>query len=389
MPPAVDVLMPAYNAAWSLPETLASIQAQTFKDIRIIVVDDGSTDDTAAVLSRIAALDPRIHIVTQKNGGIVAALNAGLAVCTAPLVARHDADDLSDPDRFERQVRYMEQHPDCVALAGAARHIDEKGRDLGTLSRLRDPANADENVFPASEPYLLHPMLMVRREAIEAVGGYRPVLHAEDSDLYWRLRDEGRLHNMAEVLGSYRLHAASVSSQSIFSGRQQALASQLAAISAQRRRNGSKDLVFDEALLNQLKQPLSLERIFEVGSRGLTQSERDWLALAVSAKLLGLCFYRPFELTVDDCKFIRLALSKNPEIAGPENAVRLREVLIGTSVRLVLKGMVSDAMILTWPKLVPATLLRVAFRVMLPNSLRDRIKRAAGRRSAVPGPTTS
>ena len=389
MPPAVDVLMPAYNAGWSLRETLASIQAQTIRDIRIIVVDDGSTDDTAAVLSEFAAHDPRIHVITQKNGGIVAALNAGLAVCTAPLIARHDADDLSDPDRFERQVRYMEEHPDCVALAGAARHIDEKGHDLGTLSRLSDPDKADENSIPASEPYLLHPMLMVRRKAIEAVGGYRSVLHAEDSDLYWRLREQGRLHNTVEILGSYRMHAASVSSQSIFSGRQQALASQLAAVSAQRRRNGSKDLVFDEAFLAQLKRPLSLAQLFEVGSRSLIERERDWLALAVSAKLVGLCFYRPFELTADDCRFIRSSLLRQLETLAPENAVRLREALIGTSVRLVRKGMVGRAMILTWPKLVPLTILRLAFRVVLPNRLRDRIKKATGRGTAAPLSTTS
>lgn len=174
MKPLIDVLVPAYNAGWSLPETLASIQAQTVRDIRIIVVDDGSTDNTAAVLAAAAAADRRIHIITQANGGIVAALNAGLAACTAPFIARHDADDLSDPDRFEHQLRYFEENPDCVAVAGAARHIDGTGRALGTQTRLRDPARADPFSIPATEPYLLQPMLMVRAESFHAAGGIVP-----------------------------------------------------------------------------------------------------------------------------------------------------------------------------------------------------------------------
>ncbi|RYD20647.1 MAG: glycosyltransferase [Lysobacteraceae bacterium] len=120
----IDVLMSTYNAGRFLPETLASIQAQTIRDIRIIIVDDGSTDNSPELLAQAARQDPRIHVITQANGGIVAALNAGLAACTAPFIARHDADDLSNPDRFERQIRYLEANPDCVAVAGAARQID-------------------------------------------------------------------------------------------------------------------------------------------------------------------------------------------------------------------------------------------------------------------------
>ena len=103
--PVIDVVMTAFNAAWSLPDTLASIQAQTIRDIRIVVVDDGSTDGTPEILAKTAARDRPNQILTQNNGGIVAATNLGLALCTAPFIAGHDADDLSDPDRLHVTVR--------------------------------------------------------------------------------------------------------------------------------------------------------------------------------------------------------------------------------------------------------------------------------------------
>lgn len=384
MTPLIDVLMPAYNAGWSLPDTLASIQAQTVRDIRIVVVDDGSTDNTAAVLAAAAERDPRIHVITQPNGGIVAALNTGLAACTAPFIARHDADDLSDPDRFERQIQYLEANPDCVALAGAARHIDEAGRDLGTQSRLRDLAKANPGDVPASEPYLLHPMLMVRRADIQTVGGYRLVLNAEDSDLYWRLRERGRLHNLPELLGSYRMHAASVSSQSIFNGRQLALSSQLAAISARRRVSTADDINFDATFLGEIKQPLSMAEIHDAGSRNLTPAEKDWLTVALSMKLVELCFYRPFELTLADCRFVHRAITKHGDAIPDRNVGSVREALIGTSVRLALRGHLRSAIALAWPKLLPVVVLRILFRIVLPNSLRSRIKRMMKRA----GPTS-
>ncbi|MGI4799497.1 MAG: glycosyltransferase family 2 protein [Janthinobacterium lividum] len=379
MQPLIDVLIPAYNAGWSLPETLASIQAQTVRNIRVIVVDDGSTDNTAAVLAAAAALDTRIHVITQANGGIVAALNAGLAACTAPLIARHDADDLSDPDRFERQMRYLDGNPDCVAVAGAARHINQAGRDLGTRTRLRDPALANPFSIPATEPYLLQPMLMVRTESFHAAGGYRPLLISEDTDLYWRLQKFGRLHNLTEPLGEYRMHEGSITSQSIVTGRQGAFCAQLAAVSAQRRARSEPDIVFDLPLFNAIKQAKTLAQLYEIGCQHLIPVEQNWLALSVSAKLVELCFYRPFEPSADDCCFIRAALKTHSGIMTPNNRAVLRESLVGTSVRLALKGLIVQALLLAFPKLMPMVMLRMAFRVILPNALRDWIKKSVGR----------
>src|SRR5689334_14700000 len=90
----IDVLIPAYNAETTIESALASIQTQTIQDIRIIVVNDGSTDRTGEILEKLKSKDPRIEVITTVNGGIVDALNHGLQACSADYIARHDADDI-------------------------------------------------------------------------------------------------------------------------------------------------------------------------------------------------------------------------------------------------------------------------------------------------------
>ncbi len=103
--PTVDVLIPVYNAARTLVQSVKTIQDQSVKDIRIIIIDDGSTDVSLPLIKEIAANDPRVLTLEKKrNSGIVDSLNLGLAQCTAHLIARHDADDLADPNRFDRQI---------------------------------------------------------------------------------------------------------------------------------------------------------------------------------------------------------------------------------------------------------------------------------------------
>ncbi|MHB8285641.1 MAG: glycosyltransferase family 2 protein, partial [Caulobacteraceae bacterium] len=142
---AVDVLMTVYNGADYVGQAVASLQAQTFADFRLQVVDDGSTDSTAAILACLASEDPRIHIHHKPNGGVVEASNYGLLFCTAEFVARFDADDLAYPDRLAHQVRYLREHPEVLAIAGTARHIGLLGEQQGTKAKFppADQANAD------------------------------------------------------------------------------------------------------------------------------------------------------------------------------------------------------------------------------------------------------
>src|SRR6516164_11384300 len=150
----VDVVVPVFTGAVTITDAIESLQHQTFTNFRIIVFDDGSTDETPVVLAALRARDSRITVLTQPNGGIVDALNAGLRLCRAEFIARQDADDISDPSRLEMELDYFRSHPDCVAVSGAVNHIDEQGRFLGTPQTFPQPDCADPYWAPSREPYL-------------------------------------------------------------------------------------------------------------------------------------------------------------------------------------------------------------------------------------------
>ena len=158
-----------------------------------------------------------------------------------------------------------------------------------------------------------------------------------------------------------------------------AFCAQMAAVSAQRRAESRSDLILDQAIFDAVRGAETLPALQAVGNRQLDGRERDWLSLAMSMKLIELCFYRPYEPTVADCRVIRHSLERHHELMSAANAQVVRESLIGTTVRLLLKGMVRQALLLSWPRLSPVVVLRLLFRVGLPNGLRRRIKRLTGR----------
>ncbi len=205
MSPVVSVVMPARNAAATVAEAVASIRAQTLRAWELIAVDDGSLDATAAEIVRAAEGDPRVHVRTQAHGGIVAALNAGLARARAPFVARMDADDVAFPARLERQVAFLEAHPevglvscrvafggDPVAARGYAVHVD-------WINSLVDPDEIARSRFIESP--VAHPSVLFRRELLERHGGYREEGGPEDYDLWLRWMESGvRFAKVPEIL---------------------------------------------------------------------------------------------------------------------------------------------------------------------------------------------
>jgi len=370
----VDVLIPVYNARKTVRRAIASIQAQTYTELRIIVVDDGSSDGTSQVLQDIAAADPRVTVLHQENRGIVDALNNGLSLCRAEYLARHDADDIAYPERFEIQLDYLNRNPDCIAVGSAVRHIDAEDRPTGSYG-LISLAQADEYWVPAREPYLIHPFLMIRRQALEDARGYRHVHHAEDADLYWRLRSRGRLHNLPDVLGDYRLHSESISGSSLHNMRLMATSSQLAALSARRRSAGVADLEFDKAFSARLRAKKTLAQMVEVAGSELSLDERAYLELATAAKAIELATYRPYELELSDCEFIGHAAQRGLSTLVPENRRLLIRQLAGTAARLTTQGACREARCLVSKQIFPQYLLRYALRVILPSRLRQRMRR--------------
>ena len=379
----VDVVIPVYNAARTLESALASIQAQTVRNIRIIIVNDGSTDGSRALAERMAAADSRIVVLNQDNRGIVDALNAGLAVATADIIGRHDGDDLALPDRFEKQLKWLRDNPGDNAISGAFIRMDENGRHFGGIAKLTPPDQADPYYYPQIEPYLAHPFLMVRRAAVAAVGGYRHVYHAEDTDLYWRLQERGGIANMPDLLGYYRIHNQSVTGLSILNGRIAAVSSQLCGLSAIRRRTGRPDLPFPRDAVTEYKQAATLRNIVQLGIRGLDAEEAARLATGTCTKLLDLASYRPYELEAEDCTYIReTVVAALPGMSALNRSTAIRQ-LSGTAARLASKGQVGKALQLCPAEFFPQAALRLALRFTLPTPARNVLRTVAKKASLV------
>lgn len=365
----IDVLLPVFNGARTIEEAITSLLSQTFNDITITVIDDGSTDRTSELITALARSDKQIRQINQPNRGIVDTLNLGLMQSDSEFVARQDADDISHPSRFQLELDYLRDHPSCIAVSGAVTHIDEGGRRVGLEQQFPQPSTCDPRWAPSREPYLMHPFLMVRRADLIAVGAYRHVCHAEDTDLYWRLLDRGELHNLDEVVGYYRMHQESISGASIINGRIMALNSQLAALSAVRRQERRPDLEFPKSGISQFREAKTLAKMYEIAIRRLDkQYEPRYLRIATAGKLLELTSYRPYELDLDDCQFIQDAREDMP-ILTAQNRRQFDRLCAAAGARLLQKRLFAEAIRLTPSKLLVPALVRLLAKGVLPNSV--------------------
>lgn len=206
-PPLVSVLMPAYNAARYVGEAIDSVLSQTLSDFELLAIDDGSTDDTPRILREYAARDPRVRVLTLPNGGIGAALNAGLAQSRGAFIARMDSDDVCLPERFKKQVDFLQAHPECVLVGSRVLLIDPEGEPLYEMESVVLTHEQIDRVLLEARWSIVHPSIMMRREALERVGGYNnDLVPVEDHDLFLRLAEIGRLANLPDVLLKYRKH---------------------------------------------------------------------------------------------------------------------------------------------------------------------------------------
>jgi glycosyltransferase involved in cell wall biosynthesis len=214
----VSVIVPAYNAAAFIAETLGSALAQTYRDIEVIVVDDGSTDNTAEIVKSIRSQDQRVRLLTQQNSGAAAARNYGIDQSRGALIAPLDADDLWRPDKLAKQVAVMRSSGPEVGMVYAwSASIDESGR---VLPRIGNFARHEGDIFPF---LVFHNFIgngsapLIRRDCVLDAGGYDTTLSArggecEDLMLYLRIAERYKVILVPAILVGYRVRQHSLSS---------------------------------------------------------------------------------------------------------------------------------------------------------------------------------
>ncbi len=208
--PRVSILLPCRDAEPFLGACIESLAAQSEPRFEVLVLDDGSRDGTGSLLRAWAERDCRVRLVERDGSGIVAALRRLSGEARAPLLARMDADDIAHPDRLAAQRRLLARRPGIAACGTGVRYFPRPRRGSGYLryerwiNGLTEPAAVERDLFV--ECPIAHPTLMVRRDAFEAVGGYRDTAGPEDYDLILRLSAAGCLMtNVPRVLHEWRL----------------------------------------------------------------------------------------------------------------------------------------------------------------------------------------
>jgi glycosyltransferase involved in cell wall biosynthesis len=209
--PKASVLLPVFNAERYLEEAVRSVLDQTFNDFECLLLNDGSTDRSAEILENFAKTDPRCKIHSWPNQGIVKTLNRGIGLANSDIIIRMDADDISRPQRFERQIEHLEAHPDCIAVGSRIQLIDESGLPICEFNELLDHADIDASHIAGNLSHITHPAVAIKKWALEEIHGYHEEFgHAQDLDLFLRLAEVGKLVNLPEVLLDYRQHSNSI-----------------------------------------------------------------------------------------------------------------------------------------------------------------------------------
>jgi glycosyltransferase involved in cell wall biosynthesis len=214
--PLVSVLLPVYNDSKTVVQSIRSILGQTFRDFELVIVDDGSTDNTPQIVGSFE--DPRIHLIAnERNLGLAPTLNRAIGVASGDYLARQDADDIALPHRLEKQVVFLRSHPDVAMVGSRAIVIDEQGLEKGLWDYPPiDDIDIKWNLL-FRNPFI-HSSVMMRRVVLDRTGLYTedPVIFrafVEDYDLWSRINEVAKSANFEEPLLKYRVSATSATSR--------------------------------------------------------------------------------------------------------------------------------------------------------------------------------
>jgi len=282
--------MPVYNGRDFLKPAIDSILAQTYRDFELIIVNDGSTDDTQAIIE--AYHDPRIVAICQENQGVARSLNNGLGIARGKYVRRHDADDVSTPSSFRTQIDFLEQNPEYVMVCNQQAFMTARGkiawkyrvpnRDFFKGRELVDLDFSHFNIRSSSP--VVHGTACFRRDEVIAIGKYRTEFTvSEDNDLWLRLLEKYKIAILNQCNYFMRLHGTSATQR--HAGKIQYFRQLLIDYSIQRRETGSDPIMRGEPVASITVVP-ELPKVQSHNGRdfredlgymyGLVVNARDW-----------------------------------------------------------------------------------------------------------------
>lgn len=198
--PRVSVVMSVYNDADRVEQAVHGILDQTFRDLELIVVDDGSGDGSAAVLDRLAAEDSRMRVIHQDNTGLTRALIRGCNEARGEYIARQDSDDWSHPQRIAEQVDLLDRDRRLGFVSCTTEYIGPGNEHLSNMSRPSDPEAATRGLLDERQGPPAHGSVMFRKSLYQQVGGYRPEFHySQDADLWLRMGERAWIGYVAAL----------------------------------------------------------------------------------------------------------------------------------------------------------------------------------------------
>lgn len=208
--PLVSVILPCYNAEDFIEASIKSIMDQTYSNLEIIAIDDCSTDNTFSILQILSKNDNRIKILqNEKNAGLVSSLNNGIINAKGKYIARMDADDISLPQRIERQIKFMEQHVDVALCGSDYLTINSKNKEIGKISFPSE--NEEIKAALLFTNAFAHPTVVIRKEILERCGPYEEgLVPAEDYELWIRIAENYKIANIPAYLLKYRVHESNL-----------------------------------------------------------------------------------------------------------------------------------------------------------------------------------
>ncbi|MEA5512660.1 glycosyltransferase family A protein [Nodularia sp. UHCC 0506] len=211
--PMVTVIIPAYNAAEFLPATITSVQQQTFSDWELLIINDGSTDDTVAVIRQYQETDHRIHLIEQINQGVSTARNLGIAKSKGEIIAFLDADDQWLPDKLQQHLQQFQSHPQLGVSFAQVEILNQTGEPTGQVSSSRLINLKPEHLL-SENPTTTTSNWVVCKEVFAQVGGFSPDMSYSE-DLEWLLRvictGVWEIAGINQVLTRYRTSSAGLS----------------------------------------------------------------------------------------------------------------------------------------------------------------------------------